>query len=245
MQGSRTQHRATRTAAFTPIDGVSPYWKSRDAVLYLGESLQLLPLIPTATVAAVVTDPPYCSGGATTSERQRDPATKYCQDNHTCGRPSFGGDMRDQRSWKYWCTVWLTLCREATVEGGYCLVFVDWRQLPSLTDAIQAAGWAWHYKKYSDDPKLAALQIEAREAALGLWSHQNAIAPWEFREISSRPPPDKSKTGSPLATGGGKTHWLNTSGNVRHNSSCRWYGATKRGRYCGATEGRACGICGG
>jgi hypothetical protein len=41
------------------------------------------------------------------------------------------------------------------------------------------------------------------------------------------------------------THWLNTSSNVRHNSSCKWYGTTKRGRYCRANDGKPCGECGG
>jgi len=39
--------------------------------------------------------------------------------------------------------------------------------------------------------------------------------------------------------------WLNTSTGVRHNSSCKWYGNTKRGRYCTANEGKPCGECGG
>jgi len=42
-----------------------------------------------------------------------------------------------------------------------------------------------------------------------------------------------------------KTHWLNTSSDVRHNAGCRWFGNTKSGRYCRANEGRACGTCGG
>lgn len=41
------------------------------------------------------------------------------------------------------------------------------------------------------------------------------------------------------------THWLNTNGNVRHNSGCRWYQNTKKGRACAADEGKACGQCGG
>ena len=40
-------------------------------------------------------------------------------------------------------------------------------------------------------------------------------------------------------------YWLNLSGNVRHNSSCKWYEKTKRGRACTADEGRPCGQCGG
>ena len=39
-------------------------------------------------------------------------------------------------------------------------------------------------------------------------------------------------------------YWITTSRGVRHNSSCRYY-MNSRGRACGATEGRACKICGG
>jgi len=41
------------------------------------------------------------------------------------------------------------------------------------------------------------------------------------------------------------THWLNTNSDARHNSSCKWYGKTKHGRYCTADEGKPCGECGG
>jgi hypothetical protein len=40
------------------------------------------------------------------------------------------------------------------------------------------------------------------------------------------------------------THWLTTSSNKRHNSSCRWY-RTSRGQPCRADEGIPCKICGG
>jgi len=40
-------------------------------------------------------------------------------------------------------------------------------------------------------------------------------------------------------------YWINTETNVRHNSSCRWFGNTFEGYYTGEREGSACGICGG
>lgn len=40
-------------------------------------------------------------------------------------------------------------------------------------------------------------------------------------------------------------YWLNTSSNVRHHRSCRYFENTKNGRNCGPDEGRACKICGG
>lgn len=41
------------------------------------------------------------------------------------------------------------------------------------------------------------------------------------------------------------THWLNLNTKVRHNSDCRWYQRTERGRMCQYDEGRPCGKCGG
>lgn len=42
-------------------------------------------------------------------------------------------------------------------------------------------GWAWHFRRYSDDPALARAEVEARSARRGLWQDPDPIAPWEFR----------------------------------------------------------------
>ncbi len=54
------------------------------------------------------------------------------------------GDTKDQRSWTFWCVLWLTKCLRVAKEGSPLLVFTDWRQLPCLSDAVQAAGWMWN-----------------------------------------------------------------------------------------------------
>ena len=46
-------------------------------------------------------------------------------------------------------------------------------------------------------------------------------------------------------TGTEFNYWLNTGGNTRHNSSCRYFKNTSKGRSCSKSEGKACGICGG
>lgn len=122
---------------------MEPFFRTSDVELFQGDALQLLPRLPIASYDAVITDPPYCSGGTTASERRRAPEDKYSQDGKLYGRPSFGGDLKDQRSFTWWTMTWLTLCRALLKEGGYCLVFTDWRQLPALTDAFQAADFTW------------------------------------------------------------------------------------------------------
>lgn len=111
--------------------------------LYEGDALELLPAFAPASVDALITDPPYSSGGLTAASRTRDPAEKYCQDKNARGRPSFGGDMRDQRSFLAWGTLWGIACRRLLKPGAYALIFTDWRQLPTVTDLLQAAGFVW------------------------------------------------------------------------------------------------------
>ncbi|QDV69038.1 Thermonuclease precursor [Rosistilla carotiformis] len=95
-------------------------------------------------------------------------------------------------------------------------------------------GWAWHYKNYNDEERLAKLEDEAREAKRGLWADPNPLAPWEYRtrQRTSNDPP---------AT----MFWLNSSSNTRHNQNCEYFKNTKRGRVCAPNDGKPCGICGG
>lgn len=109
-----------------------------------------------------------------------------------------------------------------------------------LNEWLVANGWAWHYKKYSKDAKLAELEIKAREARIGLWSDPNKpMAPWDYR--SAKKQRQAVEKGDASVTG----YWLNMSSNVRHNSICQYYRNTSKGRACGPKEGKACGKCGG
>jgi micrococcal nuclease len=43
-------------------------------------------------------------------------------------------------------------------------------------------GLAWHFKKYSSDTLLAALENNARVKRTGLWVNNNPVAPWVKRK---------------------------------------------------------------
>ena len=105
-----------------------------------------------------------------------------------------------------------------------------------LSASLVEHGMAWHYVKYApDDKELAALDVAARQGKVGLWLDSKPIPPWEWRNG------ERGETEPADATG----YWLNTESNVRHNSACKHYRATKQGRECRADEGKACGFCGG
>ena len=112
--------------------------------LHTGDCLRILPTLPAASVDAVVTDPPYSSGGLMRSDRAQTVAAKYVQSgSQRFAAHDFTGDNRDQRSWAYWCSLWLGECLRVVRPGGYCLLFTDWRQLPTVTDVVQGGGWVW------------------------------------------------------------------------------------------------------
>lgn len=111
--------------------------------IYQGDVLQVLGAMEDFSMDAVLTDPPYSSGGVGTTARQADPAQKYQKSGTKRHYPPMLGDAKDQRSWTHWCTLWLTECWRLAKDGAPLMAFSDWRQLPSLTDAVQAAGWSW------------------------------------------------------------------------------------------------------
>ncbi len=119
---------------------MKPTWSKDGVYLYLGDALAVLPEL-TEPVDAVITDPPYSSGGATLAARTQDPAKKYVQGGQKHRWPSFLGDQMDGRAWVHWCALWAGLCWSLTRESGYFLVFSDWRRAAQAGDALQMARW--------------------------------------------------------------------------------------------------------
>lgn len=111
------------------------------ADLYRGDCLAVIPSL-AGPFGAVVTDPPYSSGGQSKGDRSRSTGQKYLNSGAT-KYADFLGDTKDQRSYLHWSALWMGLCLERLAEGGLMIVFSDWRQLPVTTDAMQAAGIVW------------------------------------------------------------------------------------------------------
>ena len=122
-----------------------PYYSDDRVTLYGGDALAVMASLPTASVDAIVCDPPYSSGGMVRGDRaQTDTKAKYSggygkQPTHA----DFTGDSRDQRAYAYWTALWLSEALRVARPGSLCLMFTDWRQLPATTDAIQSGGWVW------------------------------------------------------------------------------------------------------
>ena len=115
----------------------------RDWDLIQGECLPALHAMADNSVDAIITDPPYSSGGFSRDDKGKDPDAKYTQSSAQGRYPTFSGDSRDQRSYLAWSALWIAEAVRVLKPGGYFLAFTDWRQLPVMTDAVQAGGVFW------------------------------------------------------------------------------------------------------
>jgi site-specific DNA-methyltransferase (adenine-specific) len=118
----------------------APAWS-----IHHGEAWGWLRSLESGSAGAIVTDPPYSSGGFTRGDRTADPRAKYRTNDASAASEtaSFDGDNRDQRSFALWLAFWLTEARRVVADGGVVAVATDWRQLPTVCDAIQVGGFVW------------------------------------------------------------------------------------------------------
>ena len=114
--------------------------EARFAVVH-GNSWRVRRSLPSGSIDVDLSDPPYSSGGLTRGDRTKSTDAKYTQSGSMGRRPDFTGDAMDGRSWMRWCVMWMEEARRCASAEGKLAAFIDWRQLPAMTDAVQMAGW--------------------------------------------------------------------------------------------------------
>ena len=160
-----------------------------NATIYHGDCLEVMRDLDIA-VDALITDPPYSSGGFTRGDRtNQTTADKYVHSGiyrDAEHNVDFSGDNRDARSWGFWVSCWLAMVQERMRPGGYAICFTDWRQLPMLTDAFQAGGMVWRGLVPWDKTE------SSRSPHTGYFRHQCEYVVW-----GSNGPLAASKHGGP------------------------------------------------
>lgn len=95
--------------------------------------------VPSGTVSAVVTDPPYCSGGF--SEAGRRAAKGQGLRSETLSADGwFNGDNMGTAGLTWLLRLVAIESMRVLVEGGSLCMFCDWRMLPAIQPAIESAG---------------------------------------------------------------------------------------------------------
>jgi site-specific DNA-methyltransferase (adenine-specific) len=163
----------------------APRWEMRK-----GDSMvALLRDTPDELFDAVITDPPYSSGGNYRGDRVTNNTNAKYQNSETEKTyPEFFGDTRDQRGFLAWSTLWLAECWRCAKPGAVIEVFTDWRQLPQTTDALQAGGWVWRgvvpWDKVWARPQRGRF---AQVAEFIVWGSKGPLADGEIRGVGCLP----------------------------------------------------------
>lgn len=122
---------------------INPYFEDDRVRLFGVDSIRVLHELDANSVDALITDPPYSSGGMTRADRSASTRAKYVSSDAQNAAPSFAGDNRDQHGFAYWMHLWLSEAMVCLKEGAVVGLFSDWRQLPTVTDVLQGAGYVY------------------------------------------------------------------------------------------------------
>jgi len=156
-----------------------------------GDILRVLPTLPDGLLGGIICDPPYSSGGTDLGTKQRTTAQKYSSVKTKNPLPDFEGDAKDQRSWTRWMAEWLSEARRVTKKGAPICMFIDWRQLPAISDALQWAGWTWRgtlvWDKATSRPQKGRFRQQAEFICWGSNGHmpldrKAPVLPGVFRQ---------------------------------------------------------------
>ncbi|MDR1604072.1 MAG: site-specific DNA-methyltransferase [Gracilibacteraceae bacterium] len=156
-----------------------------------GDLMTVLPTFPDGLFGGIICDPPYASGAADQNAKQKSTAVKYSSAKNGNPLPDFEGDSKDQRSWTRWMAEWLLEARRCSKPGAPICMFIDWRQLPSMTDALQWAGWLWRgtlvWDKTNSRPQRGRFRQQAEFIVWGSNGHMPAdraapVLPGVFRQ---------------------------------------------------------------
>jgi site-specific DNA-methyltransferase (adenine-specific) len=100
---------------------VKPYYEHGGIQIFHADSLDVLPSLSAQSIGAVVTDPPYLLGGASTRRGERPQSP-----------------IADWTNASRWYREWLTEAMRVTAADAPIWAFGNWRTLPVLEIAVQS-----------------------------------------------------------------------------------------------------------
>lgn len=98
---------------------VKPYYEDDLVTLYHGDALEILPQLPKGAAKAVITDPPYVLGQASSQGK--------------------AGAWSDLMNGAFWFTTWYRHIPRLLAHGGSFWTFANWRTLPTVARAASDA----------------------------------------------------------------------------------------------------------
>jgi site-specific DNA-methyltransferase (adenine-specific) len=156
------------------------------AAILQGDCLDAMAAMADGSVDAIVTDPPYCSGG-----RQQAGARSTITKSGRQDAAWFLGDNMGTDTYLWMLRQVARECWRISSAGAPAYVFTDWRQLTTVVTAWESAGWTY---------KSLIVWDKNRGGAMGSWWRNNHEFVAAFVKGKARP----------LAHGGFFNTWRGT-----------------------------------
>lgn len=119
---------------------MSLYYQDESVTLYHGDSVEVMETLDSATVDAVLTDPPYSSGGRRENARSLRKSMNRGMDDDDWIR----GDAMSTGGFVYLMRLCGIQWRRLLKPGGHALSFIDWRMSGNLGAALETADLRQH-----------------------------------------------------------------------------------------------------
>lgn len=118
----------------------TPYYQDESVTLYHGDCIEAMETLPDGSVSAVLTDPPYSSGGRRENSRSiRKSMTRSVEDDEW-----IRGDAMSTNGFVYLLRLCGIQWRRVLIPGGHALAFIDWRMAAHLAAALETADLRQH-----------------------------------------------------------------------------------------------------
>lgn len=119
---------------------MKPYYEDELSTLYLADSLEAGDIVGDGTLRAIVTDPPFSSGGRRENSRAiRKSLTRATDDDDW-----IMGDAMSTAGFVWTMRTLAKTFRPKLLEGGHVLMFIDWRMHGNLSVALESADFRQH-----------------------------------------------------------------------------------------------------
>lgn len=118
----------------------APYYSDDAVTLYHGDCIEVMSAMPERSIGAILTDPPYSSGGRRENSKSlRKSMTRSVEDDEW-----IRGDAMSTNGFIYLLRMCGIQWRRILVPGGHVLSFIDWRMAPQLCAALETADLRQH-----------------------------------------------------------------------------------------------------
>lgn len=128
----------------------APYYQDDSVTLYYGDCLEVMNQLGERSIDAVLTDPPYSSGGRRENARSlRKSMLRETEDDDW-----IRGDAMSTNGFTWLMRACGLQWRRILIPGGHALSFIDWRMWPTLAAALESSDLRQHPTLVWDKAKI-------------------------------------------------------------------------------------------